>query len=177
MSTVKDPNTGKSVSTHQGDLLGVGEAQGRLSLAPFLSDGRRVEWYRPTGDCQRTPGQYPSWNIRPLCGSTKLTASRCVAYAHTHAVCQRDFRPFEEPYHAVINFQSCDVDFSLSIFRRRWMTYLKVLALRISCRAPDWQLSSVAQVCASALSSLSTLERLEIDDGRPYWEDDIENTQ
>ncbi len=35
--------------------------------------------------------------------------------------------------------------------------------IRISCREPDWQLSSVAQVCRSSLSSLSTVEDLHIE--------------
>ena len=56
------------------------------------------------------------------------------------------------------------------------------LELLISCQKLDWQLSSLVQVCNSALPTLSTLERLSL---RPYiycspalvpGQDDIENT-
>ena len=48
--------------------------------------------------------------------------------------------------------------------------------MAISCLPLDWQLSSVAQVCDSALSPLSTLKRLEIYINRS-WKDDVENAQ
>jgi hypothetical protein len=56
------------------------------------------------------------------------------------------------------------------------------LQLSISCRKLDWQLSSLVQVCNSALPTLSTLERLNL--GTDIYtqdllpgQDDIENTQ
>jgi hypothetical protein len=51
----------------------------------------------------------------------------------------------------------------------------EILSLAISCKPSDWQLSSVAQVCDSALFSLPTLERLEIYIKRS-WKD-VENAQ
>jgi hypothetical protein len=54
----------------------------------------------------------------------------------------------------------------------------RTLELSISCREPDWQLSSVAQICTS-LHPLSTLEDLYIEDYylELVWKDDaIENT-
>ncbi len=54
------------------------------------------------------------------------------------------------------------------------------LNLGVSCRALDWQLSSLAQVCNLCLSTLPTLERLDIRESRalpPDWQDDIESTQ
>jgi hypothetical protein len=53
------------------------------------------------------------------------------------------------------------------------------LDIEISCREPDWQLSSIEQVCNSSLHPLSTVEDLYIE--REYsqlvWKDDpIENT-
>ena len=53
------------------------------------------------------------------------------------------------------------------------------LMIRISCREPDWQLSSIEQVCNSCLPPLSTVEVLYID--HPYlklvWKiEAIENT-
>ncbi len=54
------------------------------------------------------------------------------------------------------------------------------LKLEISCRTLDWQLSSLAQVCTSCLTTLSTLEHLDIREGRrppQDWQDDIDNTQ
>jgi hypothetical protein len=56
------------------------------------------------------------------------------------------------------------------------------LQLAISCKKLDWQLSSLVQVCNSALSTLSTLERLSLDPNTSGpdllpGQDDIENTQ
>ena len=51
--------------------------------------------------------------------------------------------------------------------------------IRISCREPDWQLSSVAQVCNSCLPLLSRVEDLYIEHqySQLVWKDDaIENT-
>jgi hypothetical protein len=49
--------------------------------------------------------------------------------------------------------------------------------LHISCRPSDRQLSSLAQLCNSALSHILTLERLEIIGFREHWKDDTENAQ
>ena len=53
----------------------------------------------------------------------------------------------------------------------------KPLQLRISCEPLDWQLSAAAQVLNSFLSSLPTLETLEIAVNRGDWQGDIEVTQ
>ena len=56
------------------------------------------------------------------------------------------------------------------------------LALKIFCRKPEWQLSSVAQICTSSfpLSLIHMVERLYIRE-RSYsileWQDDIEDSQ
>jgi hypothetical protein len=54
------------------------------------------------------------------------------------------------------------------------------LQFRISCRELDWQLSSLAQVCSSFSTPLSTLERLDIRPGQ-HWralgQEDMENNQ
>jgi hypothetical protein len=53
------------------------------------------------------------------------------------------------------------------------------LEITISCREPDWQLSSVAQVCNPSLHPLSTVEDLYIEHeySEPVWKNDaIENT-
>jgi hypothetical protein len=57
-----------------------------------------------------------------------------------------------------------------------------VLELGISCRQPDWQLSSLAQVCSRSFPRpfIPAVERLFIvEDGFPrlHWQDDIENSQ
>ena len=57
-----------------------------------------------------------------------------------------------------------------------------VLSVQIRCKASDWQLSSLAQVCVLSLPPASTLEDLYILEsrsryGRPHWQDDVENTQ
>jgi hypothetical protein len=54
------------------------------------------------------------------------------------------------------------------------------LVVEISCTAPDWQLSSLGQVCNSCLPRLSKLESLcifEHSSLQPDWQDNIENTQ
>jgi hypothetical protein len=54
------------------------------------------------------------------------------------------------------------------------------LKLVVSCKKLDWQLSALAQVCNSCLSTLPSLERLSICDEQylsPDWQDDMENTQ
>src|SRR5258708_5165120 len=53
------------------------------------------------------------------------------------------------------------------------------LDVAISCIKSDWQLSSLEQVCTSAMTLLSTLEDLYIFEDRflqPDWQDNIENT-
>ena len=55
----------------------------------------------------------------------------------------------------------------------------RTLKIAISCREPDWQLSSIAQVCNSSLHPLSTVERLYIEHqyAQLVWKNDsIENT-
>jgi hypothetical protein len=56
--------------------------------------------------------------------------------------------------------------------------YAKV---EILCRAPDWQLSSLAQICTLSLPLLSTMENLYIYEFSPSelldWKDGIENTE
>jgi len=54
-----------------------------------------------------------------------------------------------------------------------------ILKLKISCKALDWQLSSLAQVCNLSLSPYA-VQRLDIreDPGlEPYWEDEMEDRQ
>ena len=85
---------------------------------------------------------------------------------------------FKRPYRADVAFYSYTVDIILSSQTRTFDPAR--LNLRVSCRALDWQLSSLAQVCNSCLSTLPTLERLDIREDRtlpPDWQDDIENTQ
>ena len=53
----------------------------------------------------------------------------------------------------------------------------KPLCLRINCKPLDWQLSALAQVLDSLLSSLPTLDRLEVTVYREYRQDEIEVIQ
>ena len=55
-----------------------------------------------------------------------------------------------------------------------------VLMFTISCRALDWQLSSLAQVCSSFLTPFTNLEHLHIREfrnWRPLGQDDMDNNQ
>jgi hypothetical protein len=53
------------------------------------------------------------------------------------------------------------------------------LNVKILCREPDWQVSSLGQVCTSSLPLFSTLEDLYIYEARysqPNWQYDIDNS-
>jgi hypothetical protein len=57
---------------------------------------------------------------------------------------------------------------------------MQQISIRAACKAPDWQLSFVAQVCSSSLSLIPSLEHLYICDdqySRSRRKDDIENDQ
>jgi hypothetical protein len=57
---------------------------------------------------------------------------------------------------------------------------MQQISMRTTCKAPDWQLSFVAQVCSSSLSLVPSLEHLYVCEGiypRSRWQDDIENDQ
>ena len=79
---------------------------------------------------------------------------------------------FKAPYLALISFREDEVD--IGLYPRNGNGEISSLA--ISCRPSEWQLSSLAQVCDSALARLPTLECLEIDIMRS-WKDDAENAQ
>ena len=69
-----------------------------------------------------------------------------------------------------------DDNFARVIHHQNWSEILEIV---ISCREPDWQLSSIEQVCNSSLRLLSTADVLYIEHayGQLVWKDDaIENT-
>ena len=69
---------------------------------------------------------------------------------------------------------------SVKLQRQTSMSGFYDLLINISCKEPDWQLSSIEQVCNSSLQPLSTVEDLYIDHeySQLIWKDDaIENTQ
>ncbi len=75
----------------------------------------------------------------------------------------------------------CDahVEFNDTTASVRFSSPLKYSAIEISCREPDWQLSSVAQVCNSCFPPLSMIEDLYIEHRylQLVWKNDaIENT-
>jgi hypothetical protein len=63
---------------------------------------------------------------------------------------------------------------SVSFFQPDGTPYDHVLQLMISCRAQDWQLSSLSQLCTSSFPLSATLERLEIDDKEQDWLEVVE---
>jgi F-box-like len=95
-----------------------------------------------------------------------------------HTPSLRDFirrtETFKAPDHAQVVFREYEV--GVELYLRTGDSFHKILSLEILCSPSDWQLSSVAQVCDSALSRLPTLECLEIYIKRS-WEDDVENAQ
>jgi len=89
---------------------------------------------------------------------------------------------FMAPHRADISFSGLCVQ--VQLFRRDQPGKIddRMLALNVLCRASDWQLSSIAQVCSSTIRSLPTLERLRIYEdnySKPHvqWEDDMEHAQ
>ena len=57
---------------------------------------------------------------------------------------------------------------------------MQQISIRTTCKAPDWQLSFVSQVCNSSLSLIPSLEHLYICEdrnSRARWPDDIKNDQ
>jgi hypothetical protein len=81
---------------------------------------------------------------------------------------------FKAPYQARVAFQQYEVN--VGLYLRIGNSLHGRLSLAISCRPSDWQLSSLAQVCYSALSPLLTLESLKIYNIQ-RWEDDVEDAQ
>jgi hypothetical protein len=78
------------------------------------------------------------------------------------------------PHRAQVTFREGEV--KVGLYLRNGDSFHERSSLAISCRPSDWQLSSVAYLCDSALSSLPTLERLEIYINRS-WKDDVETAQ
>jgi hypothetical protein len=75
---------------------------------------------------------------------------------------------------ARVFFSSLDVSVTLP------QTFDGRLHFEISCRQPDWQLSSLAQVCSSSFPQglIPAVEHLYILElGHYNWQDDIENSQ
>src|SRR6266849_9589616 len=71
------------------------------------------------------------------------------------------------------------VEFDENFARVESPPWSGTLQIAISCREPDWQLSSVAQVCNSSLHPLSTAEDLYIEHrySQLVWKNDaIENS-
>ena len=89
---------------------------------------------------------------------------------------------FMAPHRADISFSGLGV--RVELFRRDQPGKIddRMLALNVLCRASDWQLSSIAQICSSTIRSLPTLERLRIYENefskpRVQWEGDMEHVQ
>jgi hypothetical protein len=82
---------------------------------------------------------------------------------------------FKSPHKASIVFSNFNV--VVQLFRRDGspMDEHRILWLDLPCRPSDWQLSSIVQVCRSALPPLPTLECLEIISYREHH--DVEDTQ
>jgi len=86
-----------------------------------------------------------------------------------------EFKTFD---HAVVFIS--DHAIQLNLYPKTGLLDHRVLKLQINCRELDWQLSSLAQVCGSSFSLISTLEELEIREGylsSSHWKDDMENAQ
>src|SRR5207302_1224317 len=63
---------------------------------------------------------------------------------------------FEAPYRAKLVFS--DEYVNVTLFGRKGTADREVLQLGVSCRASDWQLSSISQVFSSSLPPFVTLE-------------------
>ena len=78
---------------------------------------------------------------------------------------------------ARVNFSSWGVEVVLLGQAEMNNDDAELLDLHVACKPLDWQLSAVAQVLNSLLSSLPTLESLEISVDRGDWQGEIEVTQ
>jgi hypothetical protein len=81
---------------------------------------------------------------------------------------------FKASHLARVTFKEGGVN--IRLFLRNGNGLHEISSLAIVCKPSDWQLSSLAQVCDSALSPLPTLENLEIYISRS-WKHDVENAQ
>ena len=87
---------------------------------------------------------------------------------------------FEMPTQADIVFFEDSVLITLPDSESAWTGKRTRLAMEIPCGEPDWQMSSLAQICGPSFPLVYTLERLNILEKRgwpQYWPDDMENTQ
>jgi hypothetical protein len=85
---------------------------------------------------------------------------------------------FEAPIEAHVVFDSLDARVTLQRLGQA-PSFVDVRA-KILCRVPDWQLSSLAQICTSSSPFLSTTENLYINEhlqSQLDWKDGIENTE
>jgi len=84
---------------------------------------------------------------------------------------------FMTTHTACVKFTSWDVE--VTLWGREGMADddVETRYLSISCKPLDWQLSAIAQVLDLFLSSLSTLESLEITIGHEDWQGEIEVIQ
>ena len=87
--------------------------------------------------------------------------------------CTPTFRALDE---ARVQFRNSTA--SVELRYRTSQSGLDGLEIGISCREPDWQLSSIEQVCNSSLPPLSMIEDLYVEDySELVWKNDgIENT-
>ena len=79
---------------------------------------------------------------------------------------------FKVPNEAHLFFDSLTASVKLRAY------YVEFFQVKISCREPDWQLSSLAQICTTSLPLLSTIENLFIYeplDSQLDWKDGIGN--
>ena len=85
---------------------------------------------------------------------------------------------FQSPDEARTVFRDSVVEVTLPSPTRRFG--YEALTLGISSREPDWQLSSLVQLCRTSLPALDTVEDLYIHGGgymSSRWQNDIENSQ
>ena len=89
-----------------------------------------------------------------------------------HIIRKETLREFGS-HRGVIAFTSDDV--YIVLFQKHGGTESKVIEFLISCRPPDWQLSSLVQLIRSSIPTLPALEHLELRDTFPQqrWQDDI----
>ena len=83
---------------------------------------------------------------------------------------------FKAPIEAHVSFNSRNVHVQL----QPQASYVDYFEVKILCREPDWQLSSLAQICTTFLPLLSTTENLfiyERVDSQLNWENGIENIE
>lgn len=182
-----------SISTGVGQLEDPGRVPKPETTFPWIPISSRSGWLgKPTatsthtrcppaltsllfqGDCEYLEGAVSRIDA-PLLDSSTMTFFNQLIFdtpSLRHFITRI---AIEAPHRANVFFSDDRVN--VTLIGRKGTDDREILQFGVSCRASDWQLSSLSQVCNSSLPPFVTLERLGIYSPRQNWQDDMENEQ